>query len=404
MFKRWNNPVNRWKLLIVCLLGCMVIFGGGYGILSFTNSPAFCSSCHEMAPEYATYTDSSHKQISCVQCHIKPGFTNMITHKIKSVKEIYYHVTGVPNPIVQTEEEAITNQNCLQCHSKNRLVTASKDLKVNHKGHIEQGVPCITCHSGVVHAKIATRGLNISEYLGYWTKENTAKVMQEKYLKPNMGTCIDCHDKVNNGEKPWKEITYSVPVDPKKSKTTNKEAQSQKTQQIILQAIGKENVNVKISMKCETCHKKVRVPASHKIVDWNQNHGSTAFYQLDKCLNCHQDSKWIKEIPKDDIVSLFIMDRPVVKDDTFESLVNQSRNNSFCSICHSYEPPSHASGGVWMKGHAYASINDEDKLKCYVCHDKEKGNLTHIKAPAEVACFDCHKHGFSGILNNEAGY
>jgi cytochrome c-type protein NapC len=219
-----------------------------------------------------------------------------------------------------------------------------------------------------------------------------------------MGTCIDCHDKVNNGEKPWKEVSYSLPPDPKKSEATDKEAQKQRTQQIILQAIGKQITNVKISMKCVTCHKKVRVPASHKIVDWDQNHGSTAFYQLEKCLNCHQDSKWIKDIPKDDIVSLFIMDRTEIKDNTFAGLVNQTRNNPFCGTCHNYEPPSHAKGGVWIKGHAYASIHDEDKWKCYVCHDKEKRNFTVVKESAVIACFDCHKHGFSGILDDKAGY
>ena len=210
----WKNPVNRWKLLFVSLVGCIVVFGGGYGVLSLTNSPTFCSSCHEMAPEYSSYTASAHNQISCVQCHIKPGFTNMITHKMKSVKEVYYHVTGVPKQIVQTEEEAVSNENCLQCHSKNRLVTASGDLKVNHKGHIEEGIPCITCHAGVVHAKMASRGINVEEVRGKWTAKSAEKMMEEKYLRPNMGTCIDCHDQVNNGVKPWKEAAYSVPANP----------------------------------------------------------------------------------------------------------------------------------------------------------------------------------------------
>ena len=128
----WKNPVNRWKLLFASLVAMIVVFGGGYGVIAFTNSPTFCHSCHEMAPEYATYTNSAHNQISCVQCHIKPGMTNMLTHKVKSLKEVYYHVTGIPEQIVQTDDEAISNENCLQCHSQNRLVTASGDLKVNH--------------------------------------------------------------------------------------------------------------------------------------------------------------------------------------------------------------------------------------------------------------------------------
>jgi nitrate/TMAO reductase-like tetraheme cytochrome c subunit len=407
-FKNWNNPINRWKLLLLGLLGCVIIFSGGYGILAFTNSPAFCANCHEMAPEYSTYTISTHKQISCVQCHIKPGFKNMALHKIKSLKEVYYHAIGAPNQIVQTEEEAVISQNCLQCHSKNRLVTASKDLKVNHNGHIEKGIPCITCHAGVVHAKITERGLNISEYLGYWTNKNTNKVMQEKYLKPNMGTCIDCHDKVNNGEKPWKDIAYSVPSNPEKPKNVTdktKKVQYQKTQRIILQAISNPPTNVKISMKCVTCHKEVSIPKSHKNYDWEYNHKINAFKEVRKCLNCHQDSKWVKNIPKDDIVALFIMDRPKTKDEKNYMLVNQARKNQFCITCHSsYKPPSHSSG-LWAEGHAWASNDDDEKLKCFVCHDNEKPqiSLKYIKAPTDVYCQYCHKKGFSGILNGKIG-
>jgi nitrate/TMAO reductase-like tetraheme cytochrome c subunit len=346
-----------------------------------------------MAPEYQTYTASSHNQISCVQCHIKPGFTNLITHKLKSTKEVYYHVTGIPDQIVQTKEEAISSENCLQCHSKTRLVTASGDVKVNHKGHIERDIPCITCHAGVAHGKIAARGLNISNYLGYWTKETTQKVMEEKYLRPNMGLCIDCHEKVNKGEQPWNDITYSLPADPEMSENEN---QDKETQNIILQRISKQKVDAKLSMDCETCHKEVTVPRSHQNFDWGYNHGTTTNQGLNSCLNCHQDSKWVKDIPKINVAEFFLVENP--KQTNFERV----RNNPFCSNCHSEHPTSHAIG-PWIKGHAYASINDRDKWKCYVCHNEKKPLPGEVKAPAEIYCEYCHKNGFSGILNGKIG-
>jgi nitrate/TMAO reductase-like tetraheme cytochrome c subunit len=346
-----------------------------------------------MAPEYQTYTASAHDQISCVQCHIKPGFKNLITHKLKSTKEVYYHVTGIPNQIVQTADEAIPNKNCLQCHSKNRLVTASGDLKVNHKGHIEKEIPCITCHAGVAHGKTAARGLNVSEYLGYWTKDTTKKVMEEKYLRANMGTCIDCHEKVNNGEKPWEDITYSLPPNPERSEIEN---QDKNTQNIILKRIAKQKVDAKLSMNCETCHKEIKVPNSHGKFDWASNHGNTAMEGLDNCLNCHEDSKWFKDIPKDNVAAFFLMENPKLTD--FERI----RKNSFCSNCHSTDPSSHAIG-PWIKGHAYASIDDKEKWKCYVCHNEKKPLPGEAKAPTEVYCEYCHKDGFSGILNGKIG-
>lgn len=424
----WKNPVNRWKLLFGSLVFCIVAFGGGYGVLSFTNSPTFCSSCHEMQPEYTTYTASSHSDISCVQCHIKPGTINMLTHKMKSLKEVYYHVTGVPKQIVQTTEEAVSNQNCLQCHSKNRLVTASGDLKVNHKGHIKDGIPCITCHSGVVHAKIAARDINTEVDRSKWTEQNAQKLIEEKYLRPNMGTCIDCHDKVNNGEKPWLDPSYSVPPNPeetekkaeetkqtaeaKTTEATTTETQSteaaaaahdEKTQGIILQAIGKQQKDVKVSMACATCHKNIKTPKSHRTVGWNSNHGATAIQKLDTCVNCHQDSKWEKQIPKEDIISLLKMGPQKVKYVANMTVVkDQARTNKFCSACHADRPPSHGTSDGWLTAHASKAKTSEQKAECFVCHDRTKpaANSTDAKAPTDVYCQYCHRTGFKSDVKN----
>jgi cytochrome c-type protein NapC len=162
----------------------------------------------------------------------------MLTHKVKSVKELYYHFTTVPNQIVQTTEEEISNQNCFQCHSKNRLVTASGDLKVNHKGHINEGIPCVTCHSGVVHAKISARDLNLAKDRSDWTDKNAEKLIEEKYLRPNMGTCIDCHDKVNKGEKPWLDPAYSVPPNPEEARKSKETAATSGTETQTASAAG----------------------------------------------------------------------------------------------------------------------------------------------------------------------
>lgn len=387
----WKNPVNRWKLFFTGLIGCLVIFGGMTGVIAFTNSPTFCSSCHEMAPEYNTYLVTSHSQVTCVQCHIKPGLFNMITHKMKSLKEVYYHVTGVPDPIVQTEEEAISNVNCLQCHSESRLVTASGDLIVNHKGHIDQDIPCVVCHAGVAHAKVAERGLNMEKDMDKWSKETAEKLSTSVYLNPNMGTCIDCHDKVNKGERPWNETSYSVMPDPEKHQKTSKN-----TQDIILQAIGKQQVNVKIPMKCETCHKKVKVPSSHLVSNWNQTHGNTAIQELNKCLDCHQDSKWAKDLPKENIMSQinkeqskYVPNLTVVKD--------KARANQFCSACHSKTPPSH-SDSSWLMGHARsAGVSAKEEAQCFICHDREKPKAGEVKPSTDVYCQYCHRTGLKKL-------
>lgn len=403
----WKNPVNRWKLLFATLF-VLIVGGGAFGgVLAFTNSPTFCASCHEMQPEFATFEASAHSQISCVQCHIQPGAVNMLTHKVKSMKEVYYHVTGIPEQIVQTPGEAIPNISCQQCHTTNRLVTASGDLMVNHKKHIDEGIPCITCHAGVAHGKIADRKLNTEKDRHLWTAENTKQLMTKKDMDPNMGTCIDCHDKVNKGQKPWEDISYSLPRQVEHGKKKEDlpadhavhEEKDSTTQGIILQAIGLQLSDVKLSMECKTCHLEINIPKNHQVKKWGERHGNDAVKEVNKCVGCHEDAKWIKEVPVDDIherlkgsddKETYTPDLNVVKTST--------RTNKFCSTCHSNRPPGHLDSDQWLTKHAGQAKAKEEKQRCYVCHDKQKPQreTTDPKAPTDVYCQYCHRTGFKG--------
>lgn len=411
----WKNPVNRWKLLFATLFSFIALLGVMYGAVEATSTPTFCKTCHEMAPEHVTFEASAHNQISCVQCHVKPGIGNTLVHKVEALKEVYYHIIGPPNPIAQTVP--VLNENCEQCHSQNRLVTATGDLKVNHQGHVKEGIPCITCHNGVVHAKAVERGLNTQENLDYWTPENAEKLMGDAYMRPNMGTCIDCHDQVNQGKKPWKDTAYSLPESEhgkKHEEKTDKEdsgheaeaaelsaaeaekASHKKTQDIILQAVGKQKVDVKLSMECFTCHLEVSTPKNHDNVDWSQNHGGNAFESLDKCINCHQDSKWIKVFAKQDIEQLLRASEGKEKyTRDFKVVQTEARKGQFCSTCHANRPPGHLDSDTWLTAHAPKAKTSLERENCFVCHDKSKPNeqTTDLKAPTDVYCEFCHRTG-----------
>ncbi|MGM0902847.1 MAG: NapC/NirT family cytochrome c [Bacillota bacterium] len=413
----WKNPVNRWKLLFASLFAVVGFSGFLWGAIAFTSNPSFCSWCHEMAPEYVTFEVSAHSEIKCTQCHIEPGAVNMVTHKVHSLKEVYYHIVGVPDPIVQTI--AVTNESCMTCHSENRLVSATGDLIVNHSEHIQEDIPCVTCHSGVAHAKVVERGINYQKDMDYWTMENADKLVNDTYMRPNMGTCIDCHDKVNKGDKPWEDIQYSLPENPHKDGhgkqddedghaevaglTEEEKAanEKKKVQGIILQALGKQTEDVKISMDCATCHMEVGIPDNHQQVNWNDNHGTAAIQQLDQCIDCHQDSKWVKHFAKEDIVSLIDAGAKRVEYNPDPAIAKvESRENNFCSSCHSSRPESHVESNVWLTAHADDAKSKQQKEQCFVCHDQAKPQAnTKITAPTDVYCEQCHRTGFTGIKN-----
>lgn len=414
--RKTKNPIKRWRRLVIALTMFVALLGITYGAISFTSTPTFCSTCHEMAPEHVTFQASAHNQIKCTQCHIKPGAKNLVVHKVESLKEVYYHIVGPPNPIVQTV--AVTNENCEQCHSRNRLVTATGDLIVNHQGHVKEGIPCITCHNGVVHAKVVERGINDSESYPAWKKENVSKLMGEKYEKPNMGTCIDCHDKVNQGKRPWKDLAYSLPekVSAEEMQKEQLEATAFKdsieeragiwardipesTQRIILEAIGKQHNDVKISMGCYTCHRKINIPKNHELTDWSQRHGEFAVDDLDECLNCHKDSLWIKKLEKQDIRKLLVNEKKEevsTKKNVF-TIVRESRTNHFCTTCHSTKPDNHLNRPDWLYDkHRHNSATPEERKSCFVCHDNIRPEEGKEYAPSDVYCQFCHEGEFMG--------
>lgn len=394
-----KKTINRFTKFVIGLIGFFaILIVCGYGVNAYTNSPSFCKSCHEMQPEYATHSVSVHKNISCVECHDKPGIQNIIPNKIKLLKEVYVHFTGVPKQITVKNLNSVPTENCLQCHKETKLVKATGDLNVNHPGHIlKDGIPCITCHSGISHGNIAARGLNTAENRDKITQSNVTAIMDKQNVIPNMGTCIDCHVKVNNGEKPWKDSNYVIPsVSQENTNTaeTDQAAQDLKTQGLILQAIGKQKTYAKISMECKTCHKIVNIPEEHKNLDWQVNHGSMAMQELNKCINCHQDSKWVKEVPKESITSaLKNGTQQVGYTSTYTQVLDQTRENKFCNTCHSIEPPSHTQSDDWATEHVAAASTENEKSNCYICHDQvtQKTGSQVPKAPAS-SCESCHKY------------
>ncbi|WP_147534115.1 NapC/NirT family cytochrome c [Bacillus marasmi] len=410
----WKNPVNRWKLVVILLF----VFIGGIGFvggaIAYTNNPSFCKMCHEMAPEHVTFVNSAHSEQTCVSCHIAPGNVEMVLHKMESLKEVYYHIVGPPDPIVQTV--AVLDVNCQQCHSMEREVSPNGDLIVAHNDHIKEGISCITCHSGVAHAKVVERGINDSTTYDSWTTANADKLMGKENMNPNMGTCIDCHTQVNEGKKPWKDPNYALPENPNEghgkkkdenvAKAEEKKEKKDDQQQIVLKKVNAQKTDVKLTQECSLCHKEVDTPTNHANGDWGQNHGGAAIQELDQCINCHSDSKWIKVLGKQSIESLLNGSAEKEKYSPNVTVVKkEARENKYCSSCHEKRPESHLDSYTWMTGnHADQARTDDDKAKCFVCHDrdqtvestKDKGKEENVKAQNEVYCQYCHRTGFKG--------
>lgn len=303
-----GSTEGKLKAVILLSGSLILLLALTVGALELTSTPQFCQSCHEMRPEYVTWKASVHSQISCVDCHVKPGAKNMVLHKIESFKQLYDHITGQVYPPI-TLDTPISNQICEQCHSQNRVVTPPGDIKIPHQIHLQNGVKCVDCHSAVAHANIGEDGFTADGNWAKWTQPVGKAYMKADFLKFSMKQCLDCHKR--NGKGP--------------------------------------DIH-----QCSACHKKLVKPASHNIPNFlNGGHGQAALQDINQCNRCHQ----------------ITLDESEVNVPTTNPTVEYARQNEFCTNCHkTTKPLSHRKD--WKLAHSVSALDDQDS--CLVCHDESK--------------------------------
>ncbi|KNZ70943.1 putative multiheme cytochrome c [Thermincola ferriacetica] len=237
-----KRGLNKGKLFLVLFLaGLFFIFLGInlYVIVpvSVGNEAEACARCHAMVPEYATWRESNHAQFQCRDCHKQPGFAHLLKYQTRMVKEfLFYRATDMPQTVVA---DKIPDEVCKQCHSSNRIVSASSDTIIPHQKHEEKGISCVTCHKGVAHGRIMERGMTRKLTVSEWTPDVAREQMDYKYTTPKMDICLDCH--------------------------------------------GKRNVET----TCSVCHSSMPIPDSHKPANWMTKHGEQARQDFKPCNLCH---------------------------------------------------------------------------------------------------------------------
>ncbi len=137
------------------------LFAGGIAVLAFvaigfssySSSPTFCRSCHNMEPYYQSWKESKHSGITCTKCHFDPGIVGTLRGKFEASALVVKYLTGTysPKPFAHIEDAS-----CLQagCHVKEKL-GETKPFKgkaeFNHQPHFKEGLEndlkCTSCHS-----------------------------------------------------------------------------------------------------------------------------------------------------------------------------------------------------------------------------------------------------------------
>jgi hypothetical protein len=159
------SRTSKATLALPFVIGAIALVGIA---LPLTDHPTFCAGCHTIAPSYESWAKSSHKDVTCVACHVRPGVQGWLSDKVVAgVRDAVIYVFGTPTE-AHNLKATVDSGVCLSCHRHilRMSETAPRDLPspvkevglvMSHGLHMEafrargQGEGCTTCHAGVVH-------------------------------------------------------------------------------------------------------------------------------------------------------------------------------------------------------------------------------------------------------------
>jgi len=156
-------PPEQWYLPVLIIVGIaagllvyLVYISKAHSYLS--DDPKTCVNCHIMAPQYATWSHSAHREVTnCNDCHVPHD--NVFNKYYFKAKDGMRHATiftlrREPQVIfIKEEGKHVVQQNCIRCHSN---LLASKDVSpyTDHYHSVRSERQCWSCHREVPHGSV----------------------------------------------------------------------------------------------------------------------------------------------------------------------------------------------------------------------------------------------------------
>lgn len=160
--KYWLPP-RQWQIPVIILLGVIVgtaafIFRTSRAHSYLSDRPETCMNCHIMAPQYATWNHSSHREVAvCTDCHV-PHDNFFRKYYFKAMDGMrhatIFTLRAEPQVIfIKKAGVNVVHENCIRCHNEllkdAKLVSLVQDL-----GHHRTDRLCWDCHREVPHGRV----------------------------------------------------------------------------------------------------------------------------------------------------------------------------------------------------------------------------------------------------------
>jgi cytochrome c nitrite reductase small subunit len=152
----WIVPVSIAVSIIAGIAVYLFYISRAQSYLS--DKPETCVNCHIMAPQYATWSHSSHREAAhCNDCHVPHN--NQINKFYFKAKDGMRHATiftlrAEPQVIMILEAgQRVVKQNCIRCHEK--VLTDNRVASLNPGfAMLREDRQCWECHREVPHGRV----------------------------------------------------------------------------------------------------------------------------------------------------------------------------------------------------------------------------------------------------------
>jgi cytochrome c nitrite reductase small subunit len=157
------QPPDNWKLPVLILTGFLaglIIYATHISKAPsyLSDRPETCVNCHIMAPQYATWSHSAHREVTnCNDCHVPHN--NLFCKYYFKAKDGLRHATiytlrKEPQVIhIHDAGQDVVHNNCIRCHSQTLINPEFVTLLADHKEN-RTGRTCWECHRETPHGRV----------------------------------------------------------------------------------------------------------------------------------------------------------------------------------------------------------------------------------------------------------
>lgn len=154
--EKWRLPVLFITAVLVGLAAYTLYLSKAHSYMS--DDPKTCVNCHIMGPQYASWSHSSHREVTnCNDCHVPHNNAiNKYYFKAKDgLRHSYIFTLRLEPQVIKMHEpgQNVVQDNCVRCHS-NQITDDKLLTKTCSFQHEREERQCWECHREVPHGRV----------------------------------------------------------------------------------------------------------------------------------------------------------------------------------------------------------------------------------------------------------